>query len=318
LTDYNTIQKRRNILVGVFVLIATCALIGLIWVFGDLPIAVSKLRSFQIIVQFGSAPGIQKNTPVQLGGYQVGRVIQVMAPEILEDKKTGLKYHQTKVIIAIDKKYINIPSNIEIKLMRRGLGSSFVELVIDPSLELVPMDPNRPETAYLQAGMVLQGSTGTVSEFFPEESQNKLSALTDRLIILVDNANDILGDKATKQNTKAILSNLAQASEQATRTLKEIEGFSASGKTTLQNADVQITRMVDAMVEMSDQLGMMLSELRETIDRANNGDGTAAKFLNDGRLYENLLDSSQELQALLEQLRLFIAESREKGVKIKW
>jgi ABC-type transporter Mla subunit MlaD len=318
LTDYNTIQKRRNILVGIFVLIATVALIGLIWIFGDLPIAVSKLRSFQIIVQFASAPGIQKNTPVQLGGYQVGRVIQVMAPEILKDKKTRLTYHQTKVIIAIDKKYVNIPSNVDIKLMRRGLGSSYVELDVDPSLELVPLDPNHPETAYLQAGMVLQGSTGTVSEFFPEESQNKLSALADRLIILVDNANDILGDKANKQNTKAILSNLAQASEQVTKTLEEIEKFSASGKTTLQNADVQITRMVDAMAEMSDQLGMTLSELRQTIERANNGDGTAAKFLNDGRLYENLLDSSQELQALLEQLRLFVAESREKGIKIKW
>lgn len=318
MTDYNTIQKRRNILVGIFVLIATIALIGLIWIFGDLPIAVSKLRSFQIIAQFASAPGIQKNTPVQLGGYQVGRVIEVMAPEILKDKKIGLTYHQTKVIIALDKKYINIPSNVDIKLMRRGLGSSYVELVVDPSMELVPLDPNRPETAFLQAGMILQGSTGTVSEFFPEESQNKLTALADRLIILVDNANDVLGDKDIKQNTKAILSNLAQASKQATKTLKEIEMFSASGKTTLQNADVQITRMVDAMAEMSDQLGMTLNELRETIERANNGDGTAAKFLNDGRLYENLLDSSQELQALLEQLRLFVAESREKGIKIKW
>jgi phospholipid/cholesterol/gamma-HCH transport system substrate-binding protein len=134
----------------------------------------------------------------------------------------------------------------------------------------------------------------------------------------VDNTNDVLGDKDNKQNAKVIMSNLAQASEQATKTLEEIEKFSASGKTTLQNADVQITKMVNAIAETSDQLGMTLSGLRETINKANNGDGTAAKFLNDGRFYENLLDSSQELQLLLEQLRLFVAESREKGIKIKW
>jgi len=317
LTDYNTIQRRHNILVGIFVLIATGALIGLIWVFGDLPIAVSKLRSFQIVAQFAAAPGIQKNTPVQLGGYQVGRVIQVMAPEILEDK-TGRKYHQTKVILAIDKKYINIPSNVDVKLMKRGLGSSYVELVVDPGRELEPTDPNRPETVYLQQGMILYGSTGTTSEFFPEETQKQITDLAGRLIVLVDNANDILGDAKTKQNAKAIISNLAQASEQATKTLKEIERFSATGKATLQNADVQVTRMVDALAEMSDEFGRTLSELRDTIERANNGDGTAAKLLNDGRLYENLLDNSQELQTLLEQLRLFVAESRQKGIKIKW
>lgn len=317
MTDYNTIQRRHNILVGIFVLIATGALIGLIWVFGDLPIAVSKLRSFQIVAQFAAAPGIQKNTPVQLGGYQVGRVIQVMAPEILEDK-TGRKYHQTKVILAIDKKYINIPSNVDVKLMKRGLGSSYVELVVDPGRELEPTDPNRPETVYLQQGMILYGSTGTTSEFFPEETQKQITDLAGRLIVLVDNANDILGDAKTKQNAKAIISNLAQASEQATKTLKEIERFSATGKATLQNADVQVTRMVDALAEMSDEFGRTLSELRDTIERANNGDGTAAKLLNDGRLYENLLDNSQELQTLLEQLRLFVAESRQKGIKIKW
>ena len=317
MTDYSAIQKRRNILVGIFVIIATVALVGLVWIFGDLPIAVSKLRSFQVIAQFASAPGIQKNTPVQLGGYQVGRVINVMAPETLKDKE-GREYLQTKVILAIDKKYVNIPSNVDVKLMKRGLGSSYIELVVDPTKKLEPTDPNRPETAYLQPGMLLYGTTGTVSEFFPEETQKQITSLADRLIVLVDNANDVLGDEQTKKDAKAIIANLAKASEQATKTLEEIEKFSATGKTTLQHADVQMTRMVNAVADVSENLSMTLSELRVTIDKANNGDGTAARILNDGRLYENLLDSSQELQLLLEEMREFVTHSREKGIKIKW
>ena len=317
MTDYSAIQKRRNILVGIFVVIATFALVGLVWIFGDLPIAVSKLRSFQVIAQFASAPGIQKNTPVQLGGYQVGRVINVMAPETLKDKE-GREYLQTKVILAIDKKYVNIPSNVDVKLMKRGLGSSYIELVVDPTKKLEPTDPNRPETAYLQPGMLLYGTTGTVSEFFPEETQKQITSLADRLIVLVDNANDVLGDEQTKKDAKAIIANLAKASEQATKTLKEIENFSVTGQTTLQHADVQMTRMVNAVADVSENLSMTLSELRVTIDKANNGDGTAARILNDGRLYENLLDSSQELELLLEEMRAFVAQSREKGIKIKW
>jgi len=51
--------------------------------------------------------------------------------------------------------------------------------------------------------------------------------------------------------------------------------------------------------------------------RAREGDGTAARVLNDGRLYENLLDSSRELEMALEQLKILAAEAREKGIRLK-
>ena len=51
---------------------------------------------------------------------------------------------------------------------------------------------------------------------------------------------------------------------------------------------------------------------------SSEGGGSAGKLLNDGRLYENLLDSSQELSLALEQLKELAAQAREKGIKIKW
>jgi len=298
-SDYETTQRRRNITVGAFVLVAVCAIVWLIFKFGDLPTAVSRLRSFRVFVQFPTAPGVQTDTPVRFCGYQIGRVTKVKAPEVLTDLNTGLKYHQTVVVLSIDKKYVNIPSNVDVKLMTRGLGSSYIELTVDPTLPLTPRDPNRTETKFLTDKMFLQGSTGMTSEFFPAESQKKLDELIGSLRTLINNANDILGDKANKENLKATLANLSEATKEATNALKDFQAFFASG------------------IETTEQLTETVTELRLVLEKINSGQGTAAKLINDGRLYENLLENSQQLEVLIEELRSFIAKAKDKGLPIK-
>jgi len=298
-SDYETTQRERNIIVGIFVVAAICALVWLIFIFNDFPTVVSKLRSFQVFVQFPTAPGVLKDTPIRFCGYPIGRVTKVMPPRIRRDLDTGLEYHQTMVILSINKKYINIPSNVEVKLMTRGLGSSYIELAVDPTLPLIPRDPNRPETKFLVDKMLLQGSTGMTSEFFPEESQKKLEELVNGLRAFIGNANEILGDKANKENIKTTLANLSDASKQATQTLEELQKFLASG------------------VNTSEEISKTAVELRLILEKVNNGQGTAAKLINDGRLYENLLENTQQMQLLLEELESFIAKAREKGLQIK-
>ena len=299
MSDYETTQKKRNIIVGVFVLVAICALVWLIFKFGDLPTAASRLRSFQVFVQFPTAPGVQTDTPVRFCGYQIGRVTKVKPPEVLTDLNTGLKYHQTLVVLSIEKKYVNIPSNVEVKLMTRGLGSSYIELTVAPTSPLTPRDPNRPETKFLTDKMPLQGSSGMTSEFFPAESQKKLEELVDGIRTFVGNANDIFGDQANKENLKATLANLAEATDKATEALEEFRGFFASG------------------IDTTEQLTETVTELRLVLEKVNSGQGTAAKLINDGRLYENLLENSQQLEVLIEELRSFIAKAKDKGLPIK-
>ena len=92
MSNYETTQKKRDITVGVFFIMAVIALVGMIYKFGDLPTSVSRLRSFQVFVQFPTATGVQKDTPVRFAGYQIGRVTEVMPPQIREDKNMHLKY----------------------------------------------------------------------------------------------------------------------------------------------------------------------------------------------------------------------------------
>ena len=317
MSDYETIQKRRNIIVGIFVIVGLCALVWLIFKFGDLPTAVTKVGSIEVFVQFPTAPGVQRDTPVRFCGFQIGRVTAVTAPEIREDMATGLEYYQTVVVLAIDKRYVNIPSNIEVKLMTRGLGSSYIELKQHPGEPATPLDPNRPETKFLVDKIWLQGSTGTTSEFFPEESQKKLDELVENLKTLLTNANDIIGGRENKENIKKTLANLAEASQQARQTIEEFQKFAVAGTSTLENADAKAEKIVAAVVETSEELSKVTSKLRLILEKIDSGQGTAARLINDGRFYENLLENTQQMQVLLEEFKSFIAQARDKGVPIK-
>jgi phospholipid/cholesterol/gamma-HCH transport system substrate-binding protein len=310
-SDYETAQKRRNITVGIFAAIALVALAWLIYKFEDMPVRVSGIRSFQVFVQFPTAAGVQENTPVRFCGYQIGKVARIRPPEILRDLNTSRYYHQATVILNIEKKYDNIPASVEVKLMTRGLGSSYIEF------RPRPFDANESSGEFLSDKSLLQGLTGMTSEFFPEESQKKLEELVDGLKTFVTNANEILGDRTNKENIKTTLANLSQATDQATKTLKELQTFSAAGTKTLTNTETGVQRVFDAMVDMSDELRKTSIEMRQILEKINSGQGTAGKLVNDGRLYDNLLENSQQLDALLEELKVFMAELPEKGLPIK-
>jgi hypothetical protein len=76
-------------------------------------------------------------------------------------------------------------------------------------------------------------------------------------------------------------------------------------------------RLVTSLISTSDQLGEATSHLRVILEKANRGDGTIAKLLNDGQLYENMLESTEQMRLLLEELKSFLAKSRDKGLPIK-
>ena len=317
MSDYETTQRRRNIIVGTFVFAAICALVWLIFKFGDLPTAVTKMSSFEVYVQFPTAPGVQTDTPVRFCGYQIGRVTKVMAPEIRKDMVTGLEYYQTIVVLSIAKTYVNIPSNIDVKLMSRGLGSSYIEIKQYPERPAEPLDPNRPETVFLVDKILLQGSTGITSEFFPEESQKKLENLVDGLKILVGNANDILGNRSNKENLQKTIANLTEASHEAKQTIEEFRNFAIAGTATLKNVDGKTEELVVAMVDTSEEIGKASAQMRMILEKINNGNGSAAMLINDGRFYESLLEDTQQIQLLLEEFKSFITQARIQGIPLK-
>ena len=292
MSDYEKIQKRRNFIVGVFVFAALTALFWMIFKFGDLPVVLSQWRSYQVKIQFPEAPGVQENTAVRFCGYQIGRITQVIPPQLLAEVGSDREYHQVVVVASIDKEFSDIPGNIQAKLLTRGLGSSFI------SFDFPLPDGNEPQ-GVLVDGALLQGTTGVASEFFPAETQKKIDELTAGIVKLVENTNQIVGDEDNKKNIRAILANISKVSEQTTETLKTLERFLVSGK------------------GATDEMGKTLAELRLAVEKLNTGSGTMAKMLNDGRLYENMIDLSQQLELLVNRMKSFVEQSQEKGLPLK-
>jgi phospholipid/cholesterol/gamma-HCH transport system substrate-binding protein len=306
MTDYNTLQKRRNMIVGGFVIIAFVAFIYLIYKFQELPVIVGRIRSFELLVNFPNAPGAQENTPVKYCGRQIGRVTNVSPPFLYEDKQ-GRRYHHVRVTISIEKKYVDsIPSNVDIKLMKRGLGSSFIDFRLDPDKDLEPLDPADSKTIYLMDGMVLDGSASSMSEFLPPEFQEEIKTLVGSINTLANNVNKIIGDRENQANFKQTLANITTLTERAT-------AMAEQGREMLKSVKELSDTGAEAVQNTTEQLDGTLTELREILSKVNSGDGTAAKLLNDGRLYENLLDTVEELKMSSEQLKIFTTDINDKG-----
>lgn len=310
MSDYETMQRRRSMVVGLFVIVAVIAFFWLIFKFGDLPILVSEIKSYEVKLQFRSAPGVQKDTPVRFCGYQIGTVTDVKPPNVLQDLETKQWYHQTMVIVNIDNAFKNIPDDVEVKLMTRGLGSSYIELK--------EKNVDARGGKCLVEGSLLQGSTGVSSDFFPEQTQRKLDELIIGISALVKNSNEVIGDAENKESIKITLANLADASKQASDAIRQIKEAADIGKTMLQNADVRTAQLTTSLVTTSDKLGETMTNLNSVLDKINNGQGTVGKLVNDGRLYEQLLEDSKQLDLVLLDLKGFVAESKEKGFKVKW
>ncbi|MEJ5259186.1 MAG: MlaD family protein [Anaerohalosphaeraceae bacterium] len=302
--DYAAQQRRRNLIVGGFVLVALCAFFWMLMVFGDLPVAVGKMRSYEVLIEFPNAPGIGRDTPVQYCGYQIGRVLKVSPPVLVTDPNGRPIGHVVKAVCLIEEQYKDIPWNVDIKLMRRGLGSSYIEFTWDPQKPLVPKYPDNPQSVYLMDRMVLSGTTGLTSEFFPPEVQKKLENLVDAIAALATNANRIIGDADNQANIRKTLAAVSEATAQARDTLKSVQQFTDVGTE-------QLTRVAD-------RLDTALAEFGRVFAQLNAGQGTAGRMLTDDRLYENLVDSTLELQMALEQIKKWAAEARDRGIRIKW
>lgn len=318
MSDYYSQQRKRNIIVGTFVIVGLCALFWLIMIFQELPVFVSKVSSFRVYVQFPEAPGVSSSTPVKYCGYQIGRVIEVMPPALRADINTGRVYNQTLVILAIEKDYKNIPSNVDIAVIKRGLGSSYIEIKDRFGLEPAPLDPNNPDTMFLCANLpVLQGRSTTASEFIPDDMKTKVEDALDSFNLLLANANKVIGDTENQEKFKKLLTNTDKAAQEAVEVMNEVRELAKAGRTAIKNTEQQMSHLADSIINSSDELAYTLSQVQISLDKINKGDGTMGKLINDGELYENMLDSTEELKLAISQLRLLITESRHNGLPIK-
>ncbi|WP_027713353.1 outer membrane lipid asymmetry maintenance protein MlaD [Dickeya chrysanthemi] len=113
--------KKHEIGVGVFMLIALCAIVFLCLKVADLK-SLGQQQTYRLYATFDNIGGLKARSPVKIGGVVIGRVADISL-----DTKTYLP----RVAMDIDQRYDHIPDTSSLAIRTSGLlGEQYLALNI--------------------------------------------------------------------------------------------------------------------------------------------------------------------------------------------
>lgn len=159
-------ETRRNLMVGLFVLVGLGALGALVILFGHAPGTLAGATGTPLHIHFPSAAGIRSGNMVTIGGLPVGRVLGV---DFIDPKKFSAG---VDAIVVIQSEY-QIPDGSRAVTTEPGLGAG------RPPIEIIPGPPGGKPLA---ANAVIQGTVmSAVAQFIPENVVNTLDKTTAQI-----------------------------------------------------------------------------------------------------------------------------------------
>jgi phospholipid/cholesterol/gamma-HCH transport system substrate-binding protein len=159
-----------------------------------------------------------------------------------------------------------------------------------------------------------------------------------RLGKAVDSVDAVLGSQDNQANIKLSLANLAVATAKASEAMTALKAFAdeagkavAGAKQTVEevgktagkfgtladNADRHIGELSQKLIADAEKLSQMLSTLNQVATKIDSGQGSAGQLLNDPKLYNNLLEASQQLTKLMEEFRAALEQWKARGIPLK-
>ncbi len=291
---------KREIKIGIFAV----AMIGAAWA------GIRFLKGFDIFsvnseyyAAYDQINGVQSASPIMMRGVKIGAV-------------TGITFDPSagdKVVLqfTINNKY-HIPVDSEAKIFSNGLmGSKAVEIIYGNSRE------------YLQAGDTLRSShdrdlmdvAGSELEFFKQKfaqiSTDLSRTLNDVSTTLEENQKYL---NQTMRNVSSITTGVDQMLREEKESLTSaIENFSTFSETLGRNSD-RITNIVTDLEQftrtmteeqVAQKLGESIAALDTLLTDINRGQGTVGLLMKDPDLYRSLNEASQNLSALLADLKQY-------------
>jgi phospholipid/cholesterol/gamma-HCH transport system substrate-binding protein len=329
---------RKNVLVGATVLVALGMLAMMILVFGEAPIRLFRAAQTNLKFEADTAEGISTGSPIFYLGVNVGQVRTVELPAEGE----------TRVIIwGTVRSTQAIPGNV-----RGVVRSTLIGGTSSLSLEAIGGVP-QGKLVNNQIIRVQAGGNNVLPKEFAELAAS-LNELSKRLQTTVDDWNKskvidkvgvtldavqktvekfgatsdelkkLLGDDKMRGDLKTTLANFREVSENAKVIGKNLEKLTVDLQKTNTDVSAVINKTGTRIDELSKQLGGRLEQLAGVLDRFNSvavkidkGEGTAGKLINDPKLYEALLDTSQELALTVKDLRRLVEQWEQEGVSLK-
>ncbi len=303
------IKIRREVKIGILL---TLALFLFVW-------GVNYLRGTDIFtpqirfhIVYDQVPGLMETNPVTINGVKVGQVHRIA----FHPDGSG----QVVVTAATDRQ-VDIPVNSVARLTSEIVGTNKIIVELGDHPEIIDTgdtlrgikDPGITEQLERQIGPIKDQA-----ELLMIRADTLLHSLNQ--ILNQENRQRIIASMASFENTMASMESSAEELDktmqhEAARVSRILENAEAITRNLDDNREV-INHILKNLSQMSDQLasddfqqtitkaGTSVKELSLILEKINRGEGSAGMLLHDTTLYKNLSRSSDELEKLLEDIRM--------------
>ncbi|APY00230.1 MlaD family protein [Lacinutrix venerupis] len=274
----------------------------LLFIFGFSYLKGKNLLDDSIIVyaKYDNVEGLTPSTPVTINGYIVGKVLDIY----FEDESSGVLV----VKMDIDTKF-KFSKNSKAELFQNGfIGGKAVQII--PAYD---NDANAEDGDYLKS-QVKEGMMELVNERLTplQEKIEKVMSETDTLLVGFNNA----FDAKAQQDLKNSIASLNATVSSFNATAKSLNSLIDNNKskldntiTNFENTSGNLSTMTDKMAQVD--IAKTVEDLQSTIKKfdnliasVENGEGSIGKLLKDDELYKNLSGASNQMEELLQDMKL--------------
>ena len=258
-----------------------------------------KNRKFT--VKYEKVDGLSVSNPVTMNGFKIGKVQKIN----FNSKNT----RELLVDIIIDNDVI-FPKTSLAELYETGLiGGKAIAIIPDYKNDsTIALDGD-----YLK-GVIKPGLTELVNQILPQV-QLQIEAVMKNAEIVLQNINTLFDDE-TKKELKSSIEDFSNLTSSLSETSDEISKLIANNSENLTNslsdfrsASNNIKSITDSL--NSDDIKSMTTNLNSLVNNLNsittslkNSEGTAGKLINDKSIYDNLENATNQLNRLIEDIKL--------------
>jgi ABC-type transporter Mla subunit MlaD len=349
---------RKNLFVGITVLVALILLGWMILRFSDAPFRLFAKDQMPVLFEAATAEGVSEGTPVYYLGVNVGRVARVARTPDLK----GVEIHGL-----LDPP---IPANVEGRIRTQIFGgAAAISLVLvpvsgpeppegtdpapraatGPVTQPSPVQPYSSLAPNARIRAVFVGLDILPKEYSDLSMELRLTAIQfresrvipkmaaavdtfttnmDKAGQLIENLNKVVDNEQSRRNIEEAIANFKKTSETATRIAANFEKLSTkadtrldelanSGQKLLSTTEKRIDETASQLADRLAQVARILDNVQSLTQKVNEGQGTAAMLLNDPVLYENLLDTSRQLNITISTLKRVLDQWEQEGVPFK-
>ena len=258
-----------------------------------------KNRKF--IVKYEKVDGLSVSNPVTMNGFKIGKVQKIN----FNSKNT----RELLVDIIIDNDVI-FPKTSLAELYETGLiGGKAIAIIPDYKNDsTIAIDGD-----YLK-GVIKPGLTELVNQILPQV-QLQIEAVMKNAEIVLQNINTLFDDE-TKKELKSSIEDFSNLTSSLSETSDEISKLIADNSENLTNslsdfrsASNNIKNITDSLnsddiKSITINLNSLVNNLNSITTSLKNSEGTAGKLINDKSIYDNLENATNQLNRLIEDIKL--------------